>query len=185
MFAPIKPIKPMMKLLRVFSALFIILITACSEEKKSKLTFTNDIESSYWSSSAGVMVFPNAHSGNYVSKLNKESAYSTIFNIKVKDIPDHASQRIKISAWFMLTGNDSEQNLVLDVRDSSMQNSLEWINVDARDYVTDLNTWGKTELIVDLTQKSRNSPENVLRIYAANGKETPVYVDDFEIEFEK
>ena len=164
---------------------FTMLFSCSREEKKSKLAFDNNIESIYWGSSPNTIKFANAHSGNYVCKLDKTNPFSQVFNIKVKDLSTKPLRRAKISAWFMLTGNYSEQNLVLDVRDSSMQQSLEWINTDAIDYVKDLNKWGKAELIVDLTKKNRNNPNNVFRIYASNGKEEPIYVDDFEIQFEE
>jgi hypothetical protein len=162
----------------------VIMVVACSQEKKTQLIFSNDVEGKYWSSSSSVIEFPQAHSGNHVNKLNKQNAFSNTFNIRIKDISSKPVKRVRISAWFMLTGDNSERNLVLDIRDSSNQKSLEWINADARDYIPDLNQWAKAELVVDLTLKNRNNPENTLGVYAANGKEEPIYVDDIEILFE-
>jgi|GEM_PF-6349931 len=172
-------------ILRAIPFLFLVACSGSKEDKGNKLTFKNDLEGNYWSPSQNLISFPQSHSGNFVNKLETGQAFSNIFNIRVKDISSKPVKRAKVTAWFMLTGTDSEQNLVLDVRDSTMQNSFEWINVDATDFVSELNKWGKVELIVDLTLKNRNSPDHVFRIYAANGRKQPVYVDDFEISFEE
>jgi hypothetical protein len=149
------------------------------------MNFNNNIETSYWTTSSNTIQVNNAHSGNYCCKLNKDSPFSTTFNIRVKDISEKPLQRAKISAWFMPTSDLVEQNLVLDIRDSTTEKSFEWINNDAANYLTELNKWGKIDLLVDLTINNRNDPNNVYRIYASNGKDEPIYVDDFEIVFEE
>jgi hypothetical protein len=138
-----------------------------------------------WKDSPSMIQFPDAHSGTHVCKLNKDNPFSSSMDIKVKDISRKPLKTARITAWFMITSNTSDQNLVLDIRDSTLQNSFEWINTDAANYLTDLNKWAKVEMTVDLTKKDRNNPNNVYRIYAANSKDEPVYVDDFEVSFEE
>jgi hypothetical protein len=167
-------------------ASLLFFFSACSDEENyNKLSFDNNIECTGWSTSGSTIPYANAHSGNYVCKIDKNNSFSTMLDIKVKDISKKPLKRAKITAWFMLTSHDTEQNLVLDVRDSTLQNSFEWIKTDAADYTNDLNKWTKAELIVDLTKKDRNNVNNIYRIYAANGKNDPVYVDDFEVSFEE
>jgi hypothetical protein len=164
----------------------IVLFAGCSgETTKSKLSFDNNNECISWQQTASAIRFPQAHSGNYVCKINKDNPFSAVLDIRVKDISDKPLRKARITAWFMLTSNGTEQNLVMDVRDSTMQNSYEWINVDAADYNSELNKWSQAELVIDLTKKDRNNINNVYRIYASNGRSEPVYVDDFEVSFEE
>ena len=173
---------PLILILLCMTALF----AGCSEEKvRGKLTFDNNNECISWSQSTSTIKFPQAHSGNYVCKINKENPFSNVLNIRVSEISNKPLKRATITAWFMLTSNGTEQNLVMDVRDSSQQNSFEWINVDAADNNNELNKWRKAELVVDLTKKDRNNINNVYRIYASNGRDEAVYVDDFEVSFEE
>jgi len=159
---------------------------SCKEEKvKSKLSYDNNNESMAWTQSPAIIKTPEAHSGNYVCKIDKGSPYSSVLNVRVKDISDKQLKKARISAWFMLTSNASEQGLVLDIRDSTGQNSLEWLGVDAADFTTEVNKWARAELVVDLTQKDRNNKGKLYRIYALNNTDAPVFVDDFEVNFEE
>ena len=163
----------------------IILFAGCSDDtSQTRFRFDNNNECISWRHTTSTVRFPQAHSGNYVCRINKDNEYSTILDIRVRDISDKPLKKARISAWFMLTGNASMQNLVFDVRDSSVMNSYEWINADAADQDYELNKWTHVKLEVDLTKKDRNNMNNVYRIYANNNREEPVYVDDFEVFFE-
>ena len=168
--------------------LSIALVSSCSNEQKdSKLFFSNNIENGYvWGDhSPSIQRFDNAHSGNYVCKLDEKTPYSVVFNMREKAISTKQLKKATVTAWFLLTGTNSEQNLVIDVRDSADQNSLQWSNMNAANSILDVNKWGQAELSLDLTQKGWDNPNNCIRIYAANGKGEPVYVDDIEIRFEE
>ena len=166
--------------------IILIVVAGCtSEQGIGKLTFDNNIECISWSHPESTVKFPEAHSGNYVCKIYKDNPYSAVLDIRVKDISSKPLKKIYVNAWFRLTSNASEQSLVLDIRDSTVQNSFEWLNVDAADFNNDLNKWSRAELIVDLTKKDRNNINNVYRIYAVNNRDEPVYVDDFEVSFEE
>jgi len=176
------------KITTLLNYAFIILVlfsAGCSSEQtQPKMSFGCNIETIYWKNLSVSYKFPNAHSGNYVSKLNKDSPYSAALDLPVREISSKPLKRAKITAWFMCTSNASVQNLVCDIRDSSMQNSVEWIGVDAADFSIELNKWSKAELIIDLTKNNRNNLSYVYRIYAFNDKDDPVYVDDFDVSFE-
>ncbi len=163
--------------------LSLILATGCSEEKRGKLTFDTNFESAYWGTNSSVIKSAEAHSGNYMSKINKDNPYSSTFEIKAKDLESKSISSVNITAWFMLTGDNSEQQLVFEIRDSSNLKTLEWLNLDATEYVEELNKWVKVEHLVDLTENNRNNPNNIYRVYASNSKDEPVYVDDIDIEF--
>jgi len=165
--------------------IIIVFISGCSgEPNRGALTFNNNIECILWEQSASSIKFDNAHSGNYVSKINSDNPYSTILNIRARDISDKPLKTVKVTAWFMLTSNTTEQSLVLDIRDSTNLQSIEWLNVDAASFNIVLNKWAQAELIVNLARNNRNNIDNVYRIYAVNSKNEPVYVDDFEVSFE-
>ena len=178
----------MKKILNIGFPLLIIQLASCSSEKDSKLFFSNNIESSYvWDEHppSSIVKFDKAHSGNYVCKMDVNNPFSITYNMRVKDISPKPLSKVKVSAWFMLTENNSEQNLIINILDSSMQKSFEWLARNAAEDIKELNQWGRVEQTIDLTQKNRNNPDNVIRIYAANGRGEPVYVDDIEIQFEE
>lgn len=165
--------------------LLLILAAGCSTEKnRSKFVFDTTMENIYWSPSPSTIKYDNAHSGNYACKINTTNAFSTVFESKVSEISNKPLKSAKISAWMMLTGDNSEQNLVLEIRDSSNQQTKEWLNTDAIDYIDNLNHWTKIDLIIDLTINDRNNLQNIYKVYASNGKEDAVFVDDFQVEFE-
>lgn len=161
-----------------------ILFAGCSEKERGKFVFDSNMETSYWSPSTNVIKFANAHSGNHACKIDKSNPYSTTFELRANEISEKPLHTAKITGWFLLTGDNSEQQLVFEVRDSSNLQTLEWINTNAADYIEELNQWGKIELIVDLSFDNRNNPKNIFRVYASNGKEDAVYVDDIEVGFE-
>src|SRR5436190_8969490 len=83
-----------------------IMVAGCSEEKsKSKLSFDNNSESIYWKRTETAVRFPQAHSGNYVSKIYRDNPFSIVLDLPVRDISDKPLRRAKIKAWFMLTSN--------------------------------------------------------------------------------
>jgi hypothetical protein len=175
----------MKKFTGILACALIVILSSCSNERtKSKLIFSYDNEDNYWSPNASVVKFADAHSGNSANKINKQNPYSGVFDIKANEISAKRLQYAKISAWFLMTGNNSEQNLVFDVRDAATQKSYEWISKDAMEFAKGMNQWCKVTLEVDLRQAGRGNLDRAYRIYACNGKDDVVYVDDFEIEFE-
>lgn len=166
-------------------SIIIIFNTACTQSKqRGNLVFDTNLENSNWSTSGSQSKFNNAHSGNFVCKINKDNAFTNNFEARVIDVSSKTLKTARISAWMMLTSKNSEQNLVLEIRDSSNQKTLEWLNTNAADYIDNLNQWVKIDLVVDLTINNRNNQQNIYRIYASNGKDDIVYVDDFEVGFE-
>jgi hypothetical protein len=177
--------KKVITLLNCAVIVFAFLVTGCSSEQtQPKMSFGCNIETAYWKNLSVAYKFPNAHSGNYVSKLNKDSPYSAALDIPVNEISSKPLKRAKITAWFFLTSHTTVQNLVCDIRDSTMQNSIEWIGIDAADFSNELNKWAKAELTIDLTKNNRNNSSYVYRIYAFNDKDETVYADDFDVSFE-
>lgn len=160
-------------------------ITSCSgERKRSNLTYDSNTENNYWKTTNAVEVSDKAHSGNYLSRINKNNPFSLNFEAQLKKISDKPLSKAYISAYIMLTGFETEQNLVLEIRDSTGEKTVEWLNVDAGDYIDEPNKWVKIDNIIDLTINNRNNPNNFYRVYATNGKEGDVFVDDFMVEFE-
>lgn len=169
---------------KLLAFIFIFYVSCSDNKNKGRLCYDSNTENPYWRATGAVIKFENAHSGNYVSKINKDNPFSLNFEAKAKEISDKSLSKAKLSAWIMLTSFDSEQNLVFEIRDSTGEKTLEWLNINAADYIENLNQWVKIDHLVDLTISNRNNKEYFYRAYAANGKEHAVYVDDFELEFE-
>jgi predicted DNA-binding protein (MmcQ/YjbR family) len=175
----------MKALIKLFAVSAIITITSCSNERKrGALIYDSNNENGLWRTTGAVIKSDKAHTGSYLNKINKDNPYSNTFEIQVKDISSKPLTKVYLSAYMMLTEYNTEQNLVLEIRDSTGQNLTEWLSINAADYIDKPNEWVKIENVLDLTINNRNNLDYFYRVYATNGKEGAVYVDDFEIEFE-
>jgi hypothetical protein len=179
----------MNKTFTLMIALMVLSLSSCDRNKNSDLIFFNSMESSIgWNvnqvpNNYPIIKFDNAFSGQYVCKLDSTNPFSITFYMKQKDICKKKLSLVRLSAWFMIIADNSEQNLVTEIRDSN-EKVLEWIVKDAKDFEPEINNWRKVSITIDLTLNERNNPENYVRIYASNGKAFPVFVDDIKIEFE-
>lgn len=175
----------MKALIKLLIVSIVITIASCSNERKrGSLTYDSNNENGLWRTTGAVIKSDKARSGSYVNKINKDNPFSNTFEIQAKNISNRPLSKAYISAYMMLTDDNTEQNLVLEIRDSTGQNLIEWLNINAANYIDNLNEWVKVDNIIDLTINNRNNPGYYYRVYASNGNEADVYVDDFEVEFE-
>jgi hypothetical protein len=156
-----------------------------SGKNDSKLHFTNTIESSYaWTDHPATnMIWSNdAHSGNYVCKLDSSACCSATFNMKLSDISKKSLKSVHITAWINLSSISASADLILDVRDNS-QKTLDYISTSAMDFISQPNQWVQVSLDANLDEKNRNKADNYFRVFVANSKPDYALVDDIELEF--
>jgi hypothetical protein len=82
-----------------------------------------------------------------------------------------------------LKGDQSTPEMALDIQDKNRQ-TLEFLSFPVRKIVADKGIWVNASSEIDLTDKSRNNPENYLKIYFLNKNSESVLIDDMEINFE-
>ena len=131
-----------------------------------------------------IMAIGNAHSGNYVYRLNASNQYTTLFNQTLKQISKSKIKKITYSANVIRENNTVDCKLVIDVRDKT-DKVLKWEGKDTKE-VKDLKDkeWTKITMELDLTKDNLNDPDNHVRIYTLNAAKADVLVDDISIAFE-
>jgi hypothetical protein len=166
--------------------LVIVLCCSCnSEMKDSKLNFTNSIESSYaWTDhpQSNILWSNDAHSGNYVCKIDSLFPYSVTFNMKLSDVSKNPLQSVRISAWVNSSSLMSNPIIAVDIRDHS-QNTLEWFTQQSSDFISEPNKWEKVSMDLNLSVQNRNLPDNYIRVYLYSSQKDYSLVDDIEVEF--
>ena len=165
-----------------------IFAPACNPGRQdSKLYFSNSVESAFaWQdhSSQGITWSDQAHSGNYVCKMDSATPYSVTFNMKLSDISRKPLKSVRISAWVNMSSMVSDPVIAVDIRDSNFT-SMEWISRPAKDFVAQPNHWEQIDFKVNLREKNRNRKSNYLRIYLSNAHRDYTLADDIEISFEE
>jgi hypothetical protein len=125
----------------------------------------------------------NAHSGNYVCQIDSGRVFGPSFYEQIKAITPKTVSKVTISGWFYLKGDQSTPEMALDIQDKNRQ-TLEFLSFPVRKIVADKGIWVNASSEIDLTDKSRNNPENYLKIYFLNKNSESVLIDDMEINFE-
>ena len=175
-----------------------ILLSGCSnsgtksnsnteEPKQKEVVIQNDMENAAgmipsWNNEITVVKMPApaiAHSGEYVSMLDKDNIYSYTFADFLKNINNVVPKKIIVNGW----ANSAEYNealiIVMDINVNGQ--SLIWRANPITSQISTLNEWHEftTEFIIDLPVDI----ENHIKIFASGGGKK-VYFDDLKITFE-
>jgi hypothetical protein len=163
------------------------LIASCRSDKKTSLYFLDTVESNYaWNGNhiPCIIKSEKAHSGMYMCKVNKDYSSSVTFNMRLGDISPKPLKAVTVSGWIMLTGNNSERNITIDIRNQN-DSMVEYFSHNTGYDLRDINKWVYTKYRFNLSKKNRNNIDNRILVYFYNSKEEPIYVDDIAVEFEE
>jgi hypothetical protein len=153
----------------------------------SKLYFSNNFESAIgWvdNKSKNMIWKDGAFSGHVICQIDSVAPYTPTFNMQFKDISDKPIKSVKIDAQIMMSGNESNPTIVVDIRNQNFE-TIEWIPSGAKHSVNEMNKWVPVTVTVNLQEKDRNNPENFVRIYVSNVEPKIAFVDDIQITFEE
>lgn len=166
----------------IFSCLILV---SCKDSKK-QFTYldTADSEIAFHSEKKvnNIIRFDNAHSGNYVYKLNKESPFSGTFYLGLSDVFPGSPKKALLSAWILTEQINSALKFTLEIRDKDF-NLKEWLGSNANDKMHVVDEWTYVEFEFDLLTNNRNNSENFLRAYIYSNTNLNVYADDIEVRF--
>lgn len=161
-------------------------IYSCSKkEEKFVVKYTSDMDTQIgWTDNPlpHLIKSPNAHSGNYICRLDSVHPYSPTYNMHVSDISREKFSKLKLRTWIKAESIVAHPHLVLDIRNSNNE-TLEWLAKDFTGPVLNTKDWEMYEFEVDLTEKERLKESNIYRIYVSNGKADAVLCDDIEVIF--
>ena len=163
-----------------------VLFFSCKESPKvqSGLYFKNNIESSLgWYTDATIFKTKDAHSGEYVSKIDSVTIYSLGFNLPLSIVNERflPVTEVKASVWAMFKSRSAKGALITELKKND--SLITWQSVRLQQYCLEANKWYKVEYILNLKDNDFNNSENLFRFYVANDSKEEIYLDDFEVEF--
>ena len=166
---------------------FFVFAGCGSEKTGSKLSFFTTVESSYaWQDNLtpSITWSNDAHSGNYVCKIDSATPYSLTFNMRLSDISGKKLKSVRVKAWVNMSSMVSNPLVGFDFQDSTGK-SMEWFSRPVKDFVAGPNQWEEADVVVNMNEKDRNRRSNILRLYIMNDHRDFTQVDDIEVSFEE
>jgi len=119
-----------------------------------------------------------SYSGRYASRAQKSSPYSLTFDCSMDKLPDDRRKEVNVQFAFMNADSGGDAKLVIDVTDNS--GTSHWYGEALDPLMTEIENgeWG----IINISHPIVVNAERI-KIYVLNNHETPVFVDDFKVEF--
>ena len=175
-----------MKLKSLLLCLFLIIhVTSCKKGTNAIAEYTSNMETQLaWTDNPApnIILNPNAHSGNYVCRLESANQYSPTFNMKVGAISKSNFTKVKVGIWMKAEEVNANPTLVVEIRDGNMQ-PLDWNGKSYSGPVLNTKDWEYYEYELDLKQKNWLDKNNFLRIYCHNKESHAIFCDDLTVSF--
>jgi hypothetical protein len=175
-----------------------LIIISCSNSNKNKqgnqeipkqktVVITNDMENASavipsWFNEKTVITMPapaKAHSGEFVSKVDKDNIYSYAYQDYIRNINNVPPYKVFVNGWVYITEPNEEAIIALDISDNT--STILWRPFPLKDQLKNLNEW--TEFNAEFTIGQPVTVDQQLKIFAFGGNKT-AYFDDFKITFE-
>jgi hypothetical protein len=150
-----------------------------------RVTFFNDMEraDTTWLNPYS-QVIEKAHSGQYASKVNKDSWYSTGIRKYLNKVPYNKNVLIRCSGWFFVPKRGSESYFAFSfVRNGK---GVRFVPFDLDGYTQQFNTWEFHEFELYMPKFSsaiEQDPTTQIEFYYFNNSDLNCYVDDLKVEF--
>ncbi len=151
------------------------------------VAIVSDMESPYagvasWINEKTLVKMPeglNAHSGQYVSRVNAENIYSYAFRESFVNINQKLPTAVIIEGWFYPTEPITTEGIVMDINENNK--NVIWKSFNLASGSIKLNEWNsfRSRFLIDKEIKSNYQ----LKIFGI-GKGKTLYFDDFKISFE-
>ena len=167
--------------------LLAVVLTSCGGDKNSRLRYFNSMETDYsWQDNPpeSIRRSKDAHSGDFLCKIDSVTPYSPTFNMKLWEISDKSLRSVHIKAWVKMSTLLSDPQIAVDIHDSTGK-SIEWMSKKVKDFVSEPDRWVEASFNLELDQKDRNRRSNTIRIYVSNGHPDVAFADDIEIKFKE
>ncbi len=173
-----------MKKIVFFAFVISVILISCSsdDDKDNKgLTFSNDIDQMIGWVQHPSFIKGNAHSGNYMCKVDSTMAYSYTFILQAEDFPTKTAKSINASVWGKISNLNDSINLVIEL--TSKGQTIAWNGNLFINFIKNIDEWGKVESSIKIPE---NLPSDaILKVYARGTKKKSDFtiLDDFEISF--
>jgi hypothetical protein len=150
-----------------------------------RISFFNDMEKkdTFWLN-PGSQVTDISHSGDYSSKVNKDSWYSTGIREKLNNIPYSKNVLIRVSGWFFIPEKGSDSYFAISFVANCKSRGFYHFSLDGS--TENFNKWEfhTFEMYMPkLSKEVEEDPETLVEFYYFNNSKMNCYIDDLNIEF--
>jgi len=162
---------------------------ATTDQAKDENTFviSNDLENAAaivpsWSNEKTVVKMNGApaHSGQYVSMVDDQFAYSYGFHEFVDNINQSIPKKVVVKGWLYSSVASPDLSMVLDISENNKQ--VDWKAYSLTPVITEANKWIEYKANFDINKPIQ--PSSLIKIFGWNPGKKLAYFDDFEITFE-
>jgi len=159
--------------------IFCAAVALASCQNHSKITFSQNFESTAgWYENSNI-VKGSGHSGSYFTRTGENRDYSQTFTLKLSDISEKPVRRIDMGAWVRISGPLAKAKLVLSIE--SADSMMYWQAIRTEDVSPKPGEWTRLYFTYDLPDNLK--PDNVVKVYLWNESKKEVDADDFDIHF--
>ncbi len=162
---------------------------ASTDQAKGQNTvvISNDLENAAaivpsWSNEKTVVKMDGApaHSGQYVSMVDEQFAYSYGFREFVDNINQALPKKVIVKGWVYSTIASPDISIILDFSENNQP--VDWKAYSLKAVITEANKWIPYTAKFDVNKPIEST--NMVKIYGWNVSKKLAYFDDFEITFE-
>lgn len=161
--------------------------TADPAKDQNKVVISNDLENAAaivpsWSNEKTVVKMDGApaHSGQFVTMVDDQFAYSYGFREFVDNINQSIPKKVIVKGWVYSTVASPDISIVLDISENNQP--VDWKAYSLKANITEPNKWIEYSAKFDINKPIQSS--NLVKIFAWNVSKKLAYFDDFEITFE-
>jgi hypothetical protein len=169
----------MQKLNTWLAALLVLSIFACGKKEtalNAEDVHFNDFEAHFGNNDH---VFRGkGHSGLAYFEMDSAMQYSLGFSNLFEKISTKPYQKVKISAWILLSDRDASADLVMQVWTKDQPIKIEQKKFSAKELGA--NKWKLVEMECPLA--GLYAPSNRLSAFVFKNTPNPVFIDDFKVE---
>ena len=147
-----------------------------------KVLSQNDFESmAGWAPATPSLTTERAHSGRYAMKVGEGLEFGANFSSPLVQVSPTRLQKLRVSAWALLTNLDTEAQLVVEVKNPADDSQkIFWESFTLNSKVKSVNSW--TKVGKTFTLPATLNPTDELRVYLWRGASpAAVYLDDVEL----
>lgn len=123
-----------------------------------------------------------AHSGKYALKVGPGVDYSIGYIHPMGQMAPKRFRKLKISGWFLRPDAGAKATLIFSVAHKGAADNLVWAGLNVHDKVSELNTWTRAELEVEVPAAAQFDDECRFYLWRSDPAATVVYADDLEIQ---
>lgn len=178
--------------MRIFEFVKIIIVfllaqffVFCDRPRNEKVTFLEKTFIDLENASGANRIKGDAHSGSYFSRADSVNIYGVGMTYNIPDSLIEKTIRIKLNTWVRVGDKESDKKYAFSLEDGK-GNSIDWVQLDFRDYVDEPNEWINVVDSVLFPGVLIDMPGMIIKMYSYNSSaKSTLDCDDLELSLFK